>query len=268
MPAYRLYVAGAGRFLRYCTATCRTEAIKELGEIGEVRVADPDDLRAVWKLAKLETLPYAEIEARFKVGRQTVLNWRKRAGGDLPRRSDVVAQDRHERIKSALTKHKRTTIWHLSKLAGVSTSKVREVAEELGVPLRTARKRPSDAELIELAKGRTWPEFAEASGLKLATLRTYIYSRPELSQAIRKVRKDGRPGNCGKKKVSAPKIRALHKKGLTAYAISQRLGVEQMAVRYWFRKLGLGGPNDVKSSNREEVGASVGSSNGRAPVQS
>lgn len=269
--ARRLYVAWQGDELNYCTAESIEDARATLGIMA--RTPDPDDLRLVWKLAKLDKLSSAEVRERFGVSRQTVDNWWRKAGGktskgELRRRSERVNMDREARVRQVINKLKKTNgrvvATDVARLANTSIDLVRHVADKMQVELASWQRRPTDEELIELAKGRTWPELAEATGLRLSTLRSYIYARPELSKAIREVRVSRTCGPKSHGKIDPENLRRLHSKGLSAYAISVQLGVENMVVRYWIAKLALGGPNESRASNDRTPRHAVGSSDGGA----
>lgn len=263
----RLYVAGQGETMTYCTAANFEAGKLILGE--GCRRPDPDDVRMVWKLAKLESMSFAEVREKFGVSRQTVDGWWRKAGGrGLQRRRERIEQDRATRVRAALLKHKGKAASRIALIANASVEDVRAMAEKLNIQLPAWHRRPSDEELVEIAKGKTWPEFAAAVGLRVSTLRAYVYSRPELSAKLREVRVSRRTGLKAPVRIDPLKVKRLHKKGLSAYAISLQLGVEQMAVRYWIQKLALGGPNDSKTRNRRTAGPAVGSSDGGTELQS
>lgn len=256
----RLYVAGDGDSIAFCIVESTEEAKLALGP--NYRLPDPDDIRTVWRLAKLGELTGEEIRQRYGVSRQTVDNWWRKAGGEgLPRRSDHRAQDRVERVKEALVKLPGKRITLVARAAGTSINMVREVAEQLGVNVPKWHRRPSDKELIEIAKGKTWMEFADAVGLKLSTLRAYIYARPKLSKAISKVRASATKKIPGKK-IDPQKVMQLHKEGYSAYKIAQVLKVEQMSVRHWIQKLREERSNDQASDERTAADAVAGSGGG------
>ena len=263
----RLYVTGSGDALTYCTAMSAEEAQQTLGT--NCRTADPDDLRVVWRLAKIESMSKEEIQQTFGVSRQTVDNWWRRAGGAgmLPRRSEFRAKERRGRIAEVLKETPSVNASLVARRLGTTTAAVREVASELGMNLPRWHRRPSDKELVELAKGRTWMEFADAVGLKLATLRNYIYARPKLSRAIRKVRAPMANGSRSHGKIEPEKIIALHYEGHSAYKISQILRVEQMAVRHWLKRTALEGSN-APSGDAAAVADSVAGSRGGAVNES
>ena len=265
-PMRRLYVAGSGEQLTYCTALTFDEAKATLG--AECRRPDPDDIRTFWKVAKLESMSFAEVWERFGVSRQTVDGWWRKAGGKgLPRRRERIDQDRAARVRAALVKSKGIAASTIAQQAGASLKEVREMAEKLGIVLPSWHRRPSDDEMVEIARGKTWPEFAAAVGLRVSTLRAYVYKRPELSARLREVRLSRRGRNGNSTRVDPKKIKRLHKKGLSAYAISLQLGVEQMSVRYWIQKLALGGTHDSATCDGRPTGDAVGRSDGGAELQ-
>ncbi len=259
--ARRLYVAGSGKDLVFCTAANAEEAQLALGT--GFRAPDPDDIRVVWELGKFDRLSSAEVYERLGVRRQTVDYWFRKAGGNLPRRRERLEQEREERIRELLQDRKRRrSATEIARLANTTASRVREMAKALRVKLNTNHKRPSDDELVRLAEGRTWPELAAAAGLRLSSLRSYVYARPELSARIAAVRKNRPSGRESHGKVDPKKLAKLANKGLSAYAISLQLGVEQMVIRYWMRKLAQKGPDEATSNGRT-LGNVVGGSDGR-----
>lgn len=266
-PMRRLYVAGHGDQMTYCTAHSFEDAKLTLGD--GCRRPDPDDIRQFWKLAKMESLSFAEVKERFGVSRQTVDGWWRKAGGaGLPRRRERIEQDRAARVRTALLKNKGKAASRIAQIANASVEDVREMAAKLNISLPAWHRRPSDDEMVEIAKGKTWPEFAAAVGLRVSTLRAYVYARPELSARLREVRVSRRTGTAAPTRIDPLKVKRLHKKGLSAYAISLKLGVEQMAVRYWIQKLALGGEHDPKARDRRTAGDAVGSSDGGTELQS
>ena len=261
--ARRLYVSGEGDKLNYCTASSREEALSWLGP--NMRTPDPDDMRAFWRLAQIDSLTGAEIRKRFGVSRQTVCNWWKKAGGgDLPRRANHLEQQRLDKLKGVLLSSPPASASQVARQVNVSVSMVKQMAGELGVSLAQWQKRPSDAELIEMARGRTWLEFADAVGLKLSTLRTYIYARPELSEAIRKVRVPASTGVFAHGKLDREKALQLRKEGHSAYKIAQILRVEQMSVRHWLKRAAQEGLYDATCDERTPSDSVGGSGRGTA----
>lgn len=234
--AKRLYVAGHGQDLVFCVAADMEEGKLTLGPT--CRLPDPDDIRVVWELGKFGQLSSAELLTRYGVRRQTVDYWYHKAGGDLLRRRTFLDTVRLDRVKElVLDKRKKRSATQIARCTNTSTTTVREIAKRYRVKLPSTLKRPSDDKLVELANGRTWPELAEAAGMRLASLRSYVYSNPELAARIREVRKAQPCGPQSHGKVNRKKLVHLANKGLSAYAISVQLGVEHMVVRYWMRKL-------------------------------
>jgi len=234
--AKRIYVAGEGKDLVFCIVESREDAKITLGP--SFRVPDPDDMRIVWRLAKLDSMTGEQATALLGVSRQTIHNWWHKAGGAgvLPRRSDHTELHRREKMRQ-VAMHSGESPTRIAKKLGTSIAHVKQMAQKMGVQLSNGQKRPSDEQLIELAKGRTWYELAEASGLQLSTLRTYIYKRPELSAAIAAVRKRSLSGKAGQGKIDVEKLRQLRSLGYSAYRISQELRVEPMTIRHWFKRL-------------------------------
>lgn len=257
----RLYVAGHGKNITFCVALTREEAEAKLGK--EYRLPDPDDLRSVWEVARLGELPIAEIRKRYGISRQTLHNWRRRAGSDgLTCWNEHQVKLRMDEVKSVVLSMQGERVSVIAKKAGTSTSRVRAAAKELGLEIPSWSRRPSDKELVEIAKGKTWMEFADAVGLKLATLRSYIYARPKLSAAISKVRAKAPNGSHGHGKIDPDKILQLRREGLSAYKIAQILKVEQMSVRHWLQKLNKEASNDQARDQRETADSVAGGDGG------
>jgi len=222
----RLYVAGSGKGLVFCLADNKEMAQITLGP--GYRAPDPDDLRIVWRMAKLDEMSGEQAQQLLGISRQTLSNWWHKAGGKgvLRRRSDHQVEMRLQMIRDAIRENPKTSAARLSRKLGVAVATIKQVAQELGVQLRGVRKRPTDEELIELARGRTWREFADASEMKLSSLRAYIYANPELSRAIAEVRAPVKTGRTAHGKIDYKKVKELYFKGYSAYRISQELRVK------------------------------------------
>lgn len=263
--ARRLYVSGFNDSMIFCTAVDRTEARRMLGK--GVRTPDPDDVRAFWKMMRLDMLPCAEIMQRFGVSRQTIYNWWQKAGGEgLPRRRDQMAQDRLTRVKAELSRKRPHSPTWIARRTRVSVETVKKMADEMGVVFPGKYQiRPSDEELVKLATGRTWYEFADAVGMALSSLRTYIYKNPELAAEIRKVRKPAEARIAGKGKINRGKVIKLLKEGHSAYKIAQLLKVEQMSVRRWIRRFVVEAKADDKARNEREI-ADLMANGGRGTI--
>lgn len=235
--AKRMYVAGSGKDLVYCVVASKQDAEMALG--ANFRSPDPDDLRVVWKMARLDEMSGAEIQATLGVSRQTVDNWWHKAGGEgvLLRRSEHIQLSRKQQMRELVKSNPHESPSKLAKKLNTSVAMVNKVAREVGVKLTPSRRRPTDEELIKLATDKTWQEFADAVGLRLSTLRTYVYARPELSQAIAQVRRRESSGHNAHGKIDVEKVKALRSKGYSAYRIAQELRVEPMSVRHWLKKM-------------------------------
>lgn len=253
--AMRLYVAGFGDSMIFCTAQNHAEARTKLGK--GVRNPDPDDVRAFWTLMRMDMLPSSEIMQRFGVSRQTIYNWWKKAGGEgLPRRREQMVQDRINRVKAELLRERPHSPTTIAKRTRVSLETVKKMAEEYKVEFPGKYQiRPSDEELVRLATGRTWYEFADAVGMALASLRAYIYKNPELAAEIRKVRKPVQSSGYtrGKGKIPRVKVIKLLKEGHSAYRIAQILKVEQMSVRRWLRRFVQEAKANDKARDEREI---------------
>lgn len=253
--ARRLYVYGVGDSMIYCTASSREEAQAQLGV--DVRCPDPDDVRNFWRLARVSELTGQEIREQFGVSRQTICNWwHKAGGGDLPRRADHLEKERTDKLRKVLLTMQDKSATGVARKTNVTVSRVRKLAQDMGISLDKWQRRPSDAQLIEMAKGRTWMEFADAVGLRLSTLRTYVYARPELAKAIREVRAPARTGVYAHGKLDKEKVLQLRKEGHSAYMIAQILRVEQMSVRHLLRRLAQEEEDD-SSRHKRKAASSV-----------
>lgn len=230
----RLYVTGKGVLIEWTITNSLKEAREKLG--AEARVATDEDCRYVYTKARFWEIPSDQIRERLGVSRQAVDGWRKRGGMDIPTRTQVRESTRNKRIREVLAKKEKISARDLAITANVNYKKVKDYAERAGLELTKWKRRPSDEELIEMQRGRTWRELADALGLRLSTLRTYIYRNKELSAALAAVRKKALTGKPAQKTLDTAAIRALYDKGMTPYMISETLKVEQMSVRYWTRR--------------------------------
>lgn len=230
----RLYVTGKGVLIEWTITNSLKEAREKLGE--EARVATDEDCRYVYTKARFWEIPSDQIRERLGVSRQAVDGWRKRGGMDIPTRTQVRESTRNKRIREVLAKKEKISARDLAITANVNYKKVKDYAERAGLELTKWKRRPSDEELIEMQRGRTWRELADALGLRLSTLRTYIYRNKALSAALAAVRKKALTGKPAQKTLDTAAIRALYDKGMTPYMISETLKVEQMSVRYWTRR--------------------------------
>ena len=231
----RLWCVGEGESWRFVV---ETRAAAELVLGGPVRSATPDDCRRLWLDLRLHEKPVREVATMFGVTRQAIDIWRAKGGDDLPRRCETMHDDVDERILPLLDPSK--CITQLAAETGETAYLLRTVARRHGIRFVSGTtKKPSDEEIIRLAEGRTWRELAAACGVHLATLRNYVYARPELSaQVVARVRRQSR-GPASHGKVDVDTVRRMASEGCSIYAIAQHMQVEQMTVRHWFKKLGL-----------------------------
>lgn len=232
----RLYVIGRGTCINWVTAKSLAEAKEKLGP--DARVADDDDCRYVYTKERFWEWDGSRFKQELGCSRQTVHNWRKRGGGDIPTRTLMREASRNQRIRKVLAESpsEELTPRTIATEAKSNDRNVKAYAKRAGIKLGVWRKRPSDEQLVELQRDRTWWELAEVVGLKLSTLRLYIYARPELAAAMKAVRKPVDTGKQSQGKLPLHKIREMHNKGLTAHQIAESLHIEQMSVRYWLRK--------------------------------
>lgn len=259
----RLYVSGSGSFTKWATANTLQEAQQKLGPT--TRTADDDDCRAVWMTERVFEMSEQEIREKFGVTRQTADLWRRRGGSDLPMRQGNHSIRAVRRILKALDDDlgNSKTKFRIMKDARVSAKTVEAFAEKMNYQLAPSKRRPSDEELIELQRGRTWHELANVVGIKLCSLRHYVYSKPELSKALRAVRASRTSGLAAHGLIPIEKIRELYEEGVSAYRISILLQLEQMTVRYWIRKWTKEDKNE-QASQRRKTPAAVAGSNKRA----
>lgn len=233
--AARLYVSGPKDALKWAIAPFLEEAADTLGP--DTRVPDPDDIRVFWQTSGIADMTDAERLEKFNVSRQTVHNWRAKGGDDLLRRSERIAIERDARIRQILTTTPNISSSIAAAHAQTRAQNVIRIAREMGITLAKNRKMPPNDELVKIAAGKTWREIADAVGLRLSSLRTYIYKDKALSEAIRAVRKAAPIGSKAHGKIPVQKIQAMGKRGVTAYLIAETLKVEYMTVRACLKRL-------------------------------
>jgi len=232
----RLWCRGEGEYWGWHVSAHREDAANALG--GPVRSATPDDCRRLWLDLRLHEKSMLELEALFGVTRQAVNLWRAKGGDDLPRRCETMTDEVDGRILPLLDTTK--TITEIAAETGETVHTLRAVATRHDVRLRSGTtKKPSDDEIIRLAENRTWRELAVACGVRLNTLRNYVYARPSISEQVgsRIRRRTSGPASHGK--VDLDIVRRMMTEGASVYAIAQNLDVEQMTIRHWINKLGL-----------------------------
>lgn len=235
----RLYVTGKNKQFKYCMASSLSEASVKLG--AEARVPDADDMRTFWHKSGIGQMSDKQRIEKFGITRQAAHYWRRKGGIPVEARRDIRLERRETRIRQILEKFPNMSASAVASMAKTTTDAVRQVAADHKLLLGGRRQMPPDDALISFATGRTWREFADAVGLKLATLRQYIYARPELSERIRKVRKA--VGN-SRKKIDLTKVRLMGQRGMSAYAISEAMKVEIATIRSHLIKLGKEFPDE------------------------
>lgn len=233
----RLFCTGVGPTFRYTMAYGAEEANSLLDSVDAHR-PDPDEMRTIWLDERLHEKTPAEIQARFGVSRQAVSNWRQKAGTDLPNYQQNQAQLTRDRILSNVDPS--LGISGMAKKLGVCATTIRTVLTEANIKIpNKILKKPDDDTIVQLAHGRTWRELADACNVTLGTLRNYVYSKPELSKKVRAAVEHEVTGAHAHGKVHVDRLIQLHADGMSDYAISKEIGVQQMTVKHWVRKLGL-----------------------------
>ena len=273
MKNARLYVCGHGRTLRWCVASSMKDAKANL-QTESVRVPDPDDIRHFWNMSGIAALNANDQATTFGVSRQTVNNWRRK--GNLKTVTQERIASKANRCRMTIRTMPGLSICQVASMLRMSPKKVAEIAQECGmdIPFRMIkRKMPTDDELLRMADGRTWREFADVAGVRMATLRHYIYAHPELAEAIRRVRKPVVAGRSNIPKLDLKKARALGKKGATAYTIAEQLKCEMMTIRAHLQRWGKESPDEFYEpyGTRPRIkrsGRVVAGSDGRKPEQS
>lgn len=146
------------------------------------KVCRDADLPLFWRRNALGSLSVTQVAERFKVSRQTVNAWRRRAGleavprGGSNRRDAVLVELRAGALATDVAeRHK------------LHPATVRRLAQAAGVALAKRSRRMTDDQLVQLAEGKTWHELAQAAGLSICTLRNRVYGDPALSRRIRGV---------------------------------------------------------------------------------
>lgn len=232
----RIYCVGEGSSFKHGMFLGKDAATGILG-VG-AHPPDSDELRTIWLQEKLYELSPQQVQERFGVTRQAVSLWRKKAGIDLPNVTEHRRAQRQDRIRSALDPAKSAA--EIALEVGTTPSEVKQVAQTMGVKLAIKnKKKPSDAEIIRLSEGRTWKELADACNVTLATLRNYIYARPELSKEVCSQLLSEPTGEPSHGKIDVEELIKLYSEGLTPFKIAKRFDTQPMAVIYWLKKLDL-----------------------------
>lgn len=233
-PKHRLYCVGEGASFRYGMFSSRAEAEKTLGT--PMRTPDSDDIRRVWLENKLHEKTPDEIRRLFGITRQAVSLWRQKAGEDLPNYREHASQQMRDKAHAGFDEM--LSAAEMVEKLGIPENYIREEALARGVTLlKRNKKKPSDDEIVELAKGRTWRELAEACNVTMSTLRNYVYARPELSRRISAVVVYEPTGAHAHGRMDVDRLLELHAQGLSVYRMAAELGVQAMSVIYWLKKL-------------------------------
>ena len=178
MMPRRLFAACAGQ--RFVMATTLADAEATLGE--PARWPTVEDLRQL-----LASQTQQQLRDSLGISRQALHAWRLRAGvaperrrSNRAERAQLLLAEGHstEAVAEQLAAHPRT---------------VRRWAKSAGIQLRS--KKMADADLVALAKGKTWQQLAEASGKTLHALRRRVYASPDLARAMRAVMVRKAPGD-------------------------------------------------------------------------
>ena len=240
----RMFCAGHLQSLKYGMCEDRVEAKAKLGP--DAHLPDPDEMRHIWMAEKLYELDTDGIKAKLGISRQAVSQWRKKAGVDLPNRQAHQRQVRIDRILEVMDESK--TAAEIAEEAEASVDEVKDVAQQLGMTLlNKGQKKPEDDEIIRLAKGRTWKELAAACNVTLATLRNYVYARPDLRSKVCEHIVYEAQGNPTHGKIDVDVLLEMYGKGVSAFKIAQHFDTQTIAVIYWLKKLGLYRP-EAKSA--------------------
>lgn len=129
----------------------------------------------------------SDVGAQFGVSKQTVLNWKRKAG--VPAQVKIAKRKAITDAVIALGEADIEGIKRIAEQFGVSASTVDRYCRVADVKRKkfVSRRRPSDKQLIVEAVNKTWTELARHLGLSLNYLRGYVYKRPELARALRVV---------------------------------------------------------------------------------
>lgn len=133
-------------------------------------------------LRDVADVPTSELASRFRVSRQTIHHWRRRAAIKSPppsSRVDTVAI--LDQLRAG------ASVLSVSRSSGWSESTIRRVARTARVRPAPVNPYPTAEELVELARGKTWTDLAAALGRCLKTVRAWIYARPNLARSVRAV---------------------------------------------------------------------------------
>jgi hypothetical protein len=170
------------------------------------------------------------------ISRQALSQWRIKAGVDLPTYREHNNSVKREQVKALLDPSK--TPKEIADEAHVSVEIVKEIADEFGVKLANKQvKKPDDDEIVRLAKGRTWRQLAEECNVTVHTLRHYVYARPELAERIRANIVYETSGAPAHGRVNVDELVRMYESGESPYQIAKKMGVENLTIIYWLKKL-------------------------------
>ena len=256
--ATRMFVIGNGERIKFLVCVGWREARKVLGR--KARMATDADVRDVWIHRELYKWPPIQLSRLYAVSRQAIDKWKVRAGKDVPRYLEWAKANGIPQVIDA--RKERLSATELGKLLGLSAKEARAAASVMKLKLKGYRRMPSDEELVELQKGRTWKELAEVTELKVATLRQYIYARPELAASMKAVRKPDVMGLKAQREGLRMKVAQMSKEGKSPVEIATKLGIEYMTARYWLKKLEAEHAKREQARLKREARNAVVGSNG------
>lgn len=232
----RIFCVGEGDGFKHGMFVNKATATQSLGS--GAHAPDSDELRIIWMQERLYELTPLEVQKRFGVTRQAVSLWRKKAGEDLPNAMEHRRTQRHERIRKALDPAKSAA--EIADAVGSTSSEVNAVAKVAGIKLAVKnKKKPSDAEIIRLAEGRTWKELAQTCNVTLATLRNYVYARHDLAKQVCSRLRPEPTGEPAHGKIDVEELIRLYETGMTPFKIANHFDTQPMAVIYWLKKLDI-----------------------------
>lgn len=178
----RLFVSDGVSGRNYVLA--ETTLAARLLEPGAVAASDAQVRDFLSELGDEST---SELVRRLRVSRQTLHHWRRRAGlrsAPAPTRG-LLSLARDRAILDAIRDG--ASVVEAARAAGCSESTVRRIARAANVKPAPLNPYPADAELVELARGKTWTDLAAALGRRETAARAWIYARPKLARAVRAV---------------------------------------------------------------------------------
>jgi len=241
MKGYKkLFCAGNGATFRWLMASSKEEATNTFGTMA--RLPDPDDIRRIWTDERLYEKSSQEIQEFLGISRQALSQWRIKAGVDLPTYRDHTNLQKREQIKALLSPDK--TPKEIADEVHVAVEVVKELAEEMGVKLANKqKKKPDDEEIVRLSQGRTWRQLAEVCNVTIHTLRHYVYARPALAERLRSRMVYEVSGSPAHGRVDVDELVQMYESGESPYQIAKKMGVENLTIIYWLKKLEIYKPD-------------------------